>query len=74
MKYEFTNDNHKTSHRMSAPNGVLTAKSVERLKRRLCRVIASAHAPGLVEFEGSQKRTLVDRPGGSASIMRSHEA
>ena len=74
MKYEFTNDQHKTTVRVPSGDGKLTVKAVDNLKRRLCEGDSECQCSGTGGVRGPQKWRLVDTPGGGAKIMRSHGA
>ena len=73
MRYEFSNDHHKTKHWVLALKGELTVQNVERLKRWLCGD-SKCTCSGTGGVRGPQKWKLVDTPGGAAKIMRSHAA
>ena len=74
MRYEFTNDHHKTTASVPSRDGKLPVKVVDRLKLRLCKGGSACQCSGTGGVRGSQKWRLVDTPGGGAKIMRSHAA
>ena len=74
MRYEFTNDHHKTAASVTSSDGKLRSKQVDILKRRLSENDMECPCSGTGGVRGPQKWKLVDKPGGAAIIMRRHGA
>ena len=74
MRYEFSNDYHKTTASVPSGDGKLTVRVVDRLKLRLCKGDSECPCSGTGGVRGLQKWKLVDKPGGAGTIMRANEA